>query len=220
VSVSTVARVGGALALLCLAVVLALLARDVLAWRGQTERTDVAIAHSSKRPVGEPHTWLPVAVSRFALDAGDDIRVARLLQGVQRLRVSSGPANRFDPPAFELARLELAFDEIAHSPGPVTIRSRAQQLHAILLFQQLTLQGQGGSGSAATALERTIAELQRAVRLDPANAEAQYDLETVLLIYKPIATQTAGERAYQKTKKGNVGGAGGAAGAVGELGGY
>ncbi len=216
--VSTVARVGGGVALLCFAVALALLARDLRAWHGEAERTDVAIAHSSKSPVGQPHTWLPVAASRFVLGAGDDVRVARLLQGVQRLRVSSGPANRFDPSALELARLELAFDEIAHGAGPGPIRSRAQQLHAILLFQQLTLQG--GSASAATALERTIAELQRAVRLDSENAEAQYDLETVLLIYEPVASQIAGERAYQKTRRGNVGAAGGAAGAIGELGGY
>lgn len=210
-------HVAGAAALVLLAGVLAVLGRDVLAWRGQTERTDVAIAHFSRRPVGEPGTWLPVALSRTVLAAGDDVRVARALQGVQRLRAAGDP-NRFDPPALQLAKLELTFDEIADGSDPAAIRSRARQLHALLLFQQLVLQA--GSGSASTALDRTIAELQRAVRLDPENAEAQYDLETLLLIYKPIATEIAGERAYQRTNRGTIGAAGGSPGATSETGGY
>lgn len=212
------ARLAGVLALLVLALVLALLGRDLLVWRGETERADVAIAHYSREPVGEPDTWLPVSVSRDLLDASDDVRVERALQGVQRLRVSGGPPERFDPPALDLARLELTFDEIADGSGPAAVRSRARQLHALLLFQQLVLQA--GSGSASSALERTITELQRAVRLDPANVEAQLDLETLLLIYKPIATEIAGERAYQRTNRGNIGAAGGAAGATGETGGF
>jgi hypothetical protein len=210
-------HVAGAAALVLLAGVLALLGRDVLAWRGQTERTDVAIAHFSRRPVGEPGTWLPVALSRTVLAAGDDVRVVRALQGVQRLRAAGDP-NRFDPPALQLAKLELTFDEIADGSDPAAIRSRARQLHALLLFQQLVLQA--GSGSASAALDRTIAELQRAVRIDRENAEAQYDLETLLLIYKPIATEIAGERAYQRTNRGNIGAAGGSPGAAGETGGY
>ena len=133
------------------------------------------------------------------------------------LRVAGDP-NRFDPPALQLAKLELTFDEIADGSGPAPIRSRARQLHALLLFQQLVLQA--GSGSASATLDRTIAELQRAVRLDPENAEAEYDLETLLLIYKPIATEIAGERAYQRTNRGNIGAAGGSPGATGETGGY
>ena len=211
------AHVAGAVGLVLVAGVLALLGRDVLAWRGQTERTDVAIAHFSRRPVGAPDTWLPVALSRTVLAAGDDVRVARALQGVQRLRAAADP-DRFDPPALQLAKLELAFDEIADGSNPAGIRSRARQLHALLLFQQLVLSA--GSGSASTALDRTIAELQRAVRLDPENAEAQYDLETLLLIYKPIATEIAGERVYRQTNRGNIGAAGGSPGATGETGGY
>jgi hypothetical protein len=216
--VPTLTRLGGAVVLVCAAILTALLARDVVAWRGETARASIAIHRSSTRPAGEPHTLLPVVLSRAILGAGDDVTLTRLLQGVQRLKTESGPAGRFDPSLLELARLELAFDEIANRPGPVTIRSRAHQLHAILLFQQLVLQSAGGTASAATALERTISELRQAARLDPENAEAQYDLETVLLIYRPVATQLAGERAYQKTKRGNTGAAGGAGGAIGELG--
>ena len=211
-------RLAGALALLVVAGALALLGRDLLAWRGETQRADVTIARYGRTPVGQPETWLPVAVSRDLLGASDDVRVERALQGVQRLRVSGGPQARFDPPALDLARLELTFDEIADGSGPAAVRSRARQLHALLLLQQLVLQA--GSGSASDALLRTITELQRAVRLDPGNADAQLDLETLLVIYKPIATEIAGERAYRRTNRGNVGAAGGAAGATGEAGGF
>ena len=137
---------------------------------------------------------------------------------MQRLRVEGGPTDRFDPPALDLARLELTFDEIAEGSGPAAIRSRARQMHALLLLQQLVLQS--GSGSASAALDRTITELQRAVALDPGNTEAQQDLESLLSIYKPIATEIAGERAYQRTNKGNIGAAGGTPGATGETGGF
>ena len=211
-----VLRTVGAVVLVFLAVALALLARDVLAWRGQTERADLAIAHYSERDVSQPKTWLPVAFSRDVLDVSDDVELVEALQGVQRLRVSGGPQYRFDPPALDLARLELEFDDIATGHGPADVRSRARQLHAILLFQQLVL----GVGSASTALDRTITELRSAVRIDPSNVEAQYDLESLLIIYKPIATELAGELAYRRTNRGNIGGAGGSPGNTGETGGY
>jgi hypothetical protein len=211
-----VLRTSGAVVLVFLAVALALLARDVLAWRGQTERADLAIAHYSQRDVSQPDTWLPVAFSREVLDASDDVELVEALRGVQRLRVSGGPEYRFDPPALDLARLELEFDDIATGHGSAEVRSRARQLHAILLFQQLIL----GVGSASTALDRTITELRSAVRIDPSNVDAQYDLESLLIIYKPIAIELAGELAYRRTNRGNIGGAGGSPGNTGATGGY
>lgn len=214
------ARVGGALALVCVALALAILGRDVLAWRGQQERTDVAIAHFSRSPdVGRPDTWLPVGISRFLLGTGNDVEFARALQGLQLLRGSGQDPQTFRPPALELARLELAFESLADGAGPAETRSRARELHALLLLQQLFLQ-EGFSDSFGTSLERAIAELQKAVRIDPTNDEAQYDLEALLLVYKPVATELAGERAYQKTNKGNTGAAGGSPGATGETGGF
>ena len=211
-------RLAGIGVLVVLAVALAVLGRDFLAWRGETEHADVGIARYSRTPVGDPTTWLPTALSRDLLAASDDVRFQRALQGVQRLRVEGGPTDRFDPPALDLARLELTFDEIAEGSGPAAIRSRARQMHALLLLQQLVLQS--GSGSASAALDRTITELQRAVALDPGNTEAQQDLESLLIIYKPIATEIAGERAYQRTNKGNIGAAGGTPGATSETGGF
>ena len=213
-----VLRTVGAVVLVLLAVALALLAADVLAWRGQTERADLAIARYSQRPTSasqirgcRSHSRgtcsTPVTTSNSSVPCGefsDSVsQVGRNTASIRRRSTSR--------------RLELEFDDIATRPGPAEVRSRARQLHAILLFQQLILRR---LGSASTALDRTITELRSAVRIDPSNVEAQYDLESLLIIYKPIATEIAGELAYRRTSRGNIGGAGGSPGNTGETGGY
>lgn len=234
VSLGTVAlRGAAALLLVALAVVLALAAHDVFAWRGQTARANVAVASFSSDPgVWQPGTWLPVGASRSLLGTGDDVRFGRALQRLQILRgrVScpvSGDLPRvnvsgqqpsacatFDPSRVELASLELAFDNISRSKVARSVRSRAQQLYALVLFQQLALQG-GNSG--VDALTTAIAGLQHALRTDPANAEAAYDLEALLELYRPIAVEQASELARRRGTRGDTGAAGGSpgAGAVG-----
>ena len=208
-------RGGASVLLVCVAIVLVLAAHDVLAWRGQTERANVAVARFSSDPnVWQPRTWLPVAVSRWMLGTGDDVRFGRALQRLQVLRGRT-PSGSFDPPRVELAKLELSFDAIARSSTRVTVRSRAQELHALVLFQQLLLQG--SSDAAVDALVQTIGGLQHAVRTDPGNADAAYDLEALLNLYRPIAVEEASQLPYHRGEHGDTGAAGGSpgSGAVG-----
>src|SRR3954451_8212057 len=161
--------------------VLALAGRDVLAWRGQTQKAEIAVARfSSDLGVWQPDTWLPTGVSRALLGTGDDVAFGRALQRFQVLRrdgeQSLGANNGID-----LANVELTLDQIARSHDRADVRGRAQQLHAILLFHQLLLQGL----DAKTVLERSIPDMQRAVRIDPSNATAKYDLEALLYLYRP-----------------------------------
>lgn len=214
-------RAGAAVLLLALALVLALGARDVLAWRGQTQRANIAVERFSRDPgIWEPQTWLPVSVSRTLLATSDDVRFGRALQRLQLLRgptLCRGNApcvDTFDPPRVELASLELAFDRIARSAPQRSVRSRAQELHALTLFQQLVLQGQNAQ---VDALTEAIDGLQHAARTDPANAEAAYDLEALLELYRPIAVEEATELPHHRGNRGDTGAAGGSpgAGAVG-----
>ncbi len=220
-------RVGGALVLVAVAVVLGLAAHDVLAWRGQTQRANVAVARfSASSGIWEPGTWLPVGVSRTLLATGDDVRFGRALQRLQTLRgrpcvgatpspvfnlnQPQTPCSNFDPPRTELANLELAFDNIARSTPSRGVRSRAQELHALTVFQQLVLQGQTAE---IDALVEAIDGLQHAVRTDPTNAEAAYDLEALLDLYRPIAVEQASQLPYHRGKRGDTGAAGGSPGA-------
>ena len=227
---AAVLRGGAALLLVALAVVLALAAHDVLAWRGQTPRANVAVARfSSDLGVWQPATWLPAALSRTLLDTGDDVRFGRALQRLQILRGRNAcsapsrqvfnprrpsPCTTFDPPRVELASLELAFDNIARSEAHRSVRSRAQELYSLVLFQQLVLQG---TAASVDALTTAIAGLQHATRTDPTNVEAAYNLEALLELYRPIAVEQASQLALRRGTRGDTGAAGGSpgAGAVG-----
>jgi hypothetical protein len=209
-------RGGGALVLVALAVALALAGRDVLAWRGQTQRANIAVERFSHDPgIWQPGTWLPVAVSRTLLGTSDDVRFGRALQRLQIVRGRTlcrnglPCTNTYDPPRVELASLELAFDKIARSAPRRSVRSRAQELHALTLFQQLVLQGQNAQ---VDALTEAIDGLQHAVRTDPGNAEAAFNLEALLNLYRPIAVEEATELPHHRGNRGDTGAAGGTAG--------
>jgi hypothetical protein len=214
-----IGRSVAALALVVLALLLAVAGRDVLAWSGQTERANVAVARFSRDPsVWQPGTWLPGVVSRSLLGAGDDLQFGRALQRLQVLR-GRGREQLFVPSAVKLARLELLFDDIARRSGRAVVRSRARQIHALVLVQQLMLQG-GAGDTVALTLERAISDLQTAVQLDQTNTDAQVDLEELLALYKPIALERAGELARRSARYGNEGGGGGSPGAAQEAGGF
>ena len=209
-------------------VVSAFAARDVLAWRGQTAHADVAVASfSPDLGVWRPHTWLPAGASQWLVGAGDDVEFGQALQrfqvfrghqqwGLFVLNGTNGEPNKFARRTLELAQLEFNFEQIANSSRSAGLRSRARQLHGILLFQHLIMQG----GDAKTTLERTIADFTDAVRLDPGNATAKYDLEGLLYLYKPLSHGVPPPLLRQKSSAGLQGGSGGSPGSSGGAGGF
>jgi len=209
-------------------VVSALAARDVLAWRGQTAHADVAISsHSPDLGVWRPRTWLPAGISEWLVGTGDDVEFRQALQHFQVFRgdqqwglfvangVNDDPSN-FARRTLELAALEFQFDHLARSSRSAELRSRARQLHGILLFQHLILQG----GDAKTTLERTIADFTEAVRLDPENATAKYDLEGLLYLYKPLSNGQPPPLLNRQSNTGPNSGGGGSPGSSAGAGGF
>jgi hypothetical protein len=224
---SIVIRAAAAALLACIGVLSALAARDVLAWRGQTAHADVAVASfSPDLGAWRPHTWLPAGASQWLVGAGDEVEFGRALQRFQvfRGRQQSGlfaingvnsDYTKLARRTLELAKLEFTFDQIAHSSRRADVRSRAQQLHAILLFQHLVLQG----SEAKSTLARTIVDMQKAVRSDPTNATAKYDLEGLLYLYNPLSNGDPPELVRRKSN-GPDSGAGGSPGASQNAGGF
>lgn len=220
---------GAAVALLAsIGVLAALTARDVLDWRGQTKRADVAVASfSSDFSVWRPQTWLPAGASEWLVGASDDVEFGQVLQRFQvfRGRHSEGlfvyngvrdEPTRFAHRAIEQAQLEFVLERIADGSERADVRSRAQQLHGILLFQHLILQ----QTDAKTTLERTIAEFERAVRLDPTNATAKYDLEGLLYLYQPLSNGEPPQLARKQASTGPDSGRAGSPGAGQNAGGF
>jgi len=214
--------------LACIGVVSAVAARDVLAWRGQTAHADVAIAaHSPDLGVWRPHTWLPAGVSEWLAGTADDVEFGQALQHFQAFRgdqqwglfVASGAdgdPSRFAHRTLELAQLEFQFDQLARSSRSAQLRSRARQLNGILLFQHLILQG----ADAKTTLERTIADFTEAVRLDPENATAKYDLEGLLYLYRPLSNGEPPPLLNRQSNTGPNSGGGGSPGSSAGAGGF
>jgi hypothetical protein len=206
--------------LFLLALVLAATAHDVFGWSGQNERADVAVAHFSRDPeIWQPGTWLPSTVSRILVGTSDDVRFDRALQQVQLLR-GKGTQEPYNPPALNLAQAELTFDRIAHSHARADVRARAAELHGILYFQQVLLQGAASGDGGLAALERAIADLQDAVRLDPSNGEAAYNLEWLLDSYRPVAVERAGQLSVRQARRGDTAGGGGSPGLTAVAGGF
>jgi hypothetical protein len=225
---AVVLRAAAATFLVCVGIVSALAARDVLAWRGQTARADVAIASfSPDLGVWRPHTWLPAAMSEWLVGAEDDVEFGQTLQRFQLFRghqqwglfvlnTFSSEPTELAHRTLDLARLEFAFDQIARSERSAELRSRARQLHGILLFQHLILQ----AGDAKATLERTIADFTEAVRLDPGNATAKYDLEGLLYLYKPLSNGAPPPLLRQRANTGPDSGGGGSPGSSAGAGGF
>lgn len=155
---------------LVLAAVFALLAADVRAWR-DTMRADDVRFRLTRSPETDwnTSTLLPAGVSRGALDVDDDRALRR---GVAAFRAAD-QARGFARPRVRGAA-EAALADVAGGGGEPAQASQAFDLLGILAFSDST------SGRRATPVERSLAAFENAVRRDPGNTAAKYNLELLL----------------------------------------
>jgi hypothetical protein len=185
------ARAAAAAVVLALGIVLALTAADVLSWRGQTARASVALDRRSYKPgIWEPQTVLPVALSRWLVAADDEVAFGRGVQRFRMLRSISSTAGASSSGAFQasqvrIAQTELALERLAQRPLPPKLRSRAQQLAAIALFEHL-ISGTNSLSSQVAPLDQTSQALARAIRTDTTNDAAKIDLEQLYQLYARV----------------------------------
>lgn len=170
-----IALAAGAVVCLLLAVLLVLLAIDVARVRDAVNSGDVRYrAGAGSVTLWDADEIVPLAVARNLLGTKDDVEF-RL--AVRALRVSrlGDPSVSLSDPEFALlrneaqARLEAVF---ATDPDP-SRRSRAAGLLGVLGLARLITETEGRSA----LLSSTIANLQRAIALDPTNDDAKYNLE-------------------------------------------
>jgi hypothetical protein len=163
------------------AVLLGLLAADVLSWRGQAERASIAFQSSpADRGIWEPSTILPTGASEWLLGADDEVTFERGLQQFWVLRHMPTNAGSSGGAAFEasqvrVAQTELSVERLTRRSMPHTFRSRAAELAAIVLFQFSTPSSQ--------PFDRTQSEFAQAIRTDRANDSAKSNLERLLWLY-------------------------------------
>ena len=156
-------RVAGAVVLAGVAVLGALLARDVHSWRGAINQGDAVFAVAPARAEWAPATSLGGA-SEALLGTAEDVQYRRALQ----LYVEAAQTpNRLDT-AVERQSLRAqaarALAKASHGPHA----SQAQTLLGVLAYGD------------TTGADAAISNFSNAVRADPSNAAAKFDLELLL----------------------------------------
>ena len=155
---------------LALAAVLALLAADVRSWRDTMRADDMRFQLSASTAADwDTSTLLPPDVARRVLDVDDDRELRR---GVAAFRAADR-ARGFSRSRVRGAA-EAALADVAASNDASAHASQAFDLLGILAFSDST------SGRRATPVERSLAAFDNAVRRDPGNTAAKYNLELLL----------------------------------------
>jgi hypothetical protein len=168
-------RVGLVLLLLGFVAAAALLAADVLGYRSALQRGDREFARSPSSASWQPRTLLPLDPAGRILDVGADLAFRRAAQSFEAVTATG---LGFDSGVSEAAtRGEVEADLAAISrTGPGARRSAADNMLGILAF---TDSRQAGP-SVPAPVDRSVGDFQAAVRADPSNETAKYNLERLL----------------------------------------
>ncbi|MGH2995659.1 MAG: hypothetical protein ACRDM9_05025 [Gaiellaceae bacterium] len=167
--------------LLALAAIAALMARDAAAIRHGMERGDLAFeALPAAERLWRFETTIPAADAIFGIE--DDLIYRRALRtfAVDDRR-SQNPYD-FSRPAFR-AEAQAALGEAERSGLTSAQRSKLATLAGVLLFDEAVSDPVNGPN----LIRQSLGHFQRAVRIDPTNSEAKYDLEFILRVLAPGA---------------------------------
>jgi len=197
-------RVAGAAILAALAVLVALLAADVRAWHGALAQGDATYGLSASRARWTPATRLGgLAESLLGTQADVAERQALVLYdsvaGVQQ-RLDNGLAVQT-----QRSRAIGALGAPAASPDAARA-SRARTLLGILEFANVS----HGGGTSQT--DAAIADFTDAIRVDPGNVAAKFDLELLLRLTAAHGTRTGAGQSNGFGRTGRRGAAGGVPG--------
>ena len=194
-------KIGSAVVLVALAVFAALLAADVRAWPNAVTQGDAAYVVTPHRAAWSPSTRLGGA-ARSLLGTGDDIAFRRALQ---LYRIAQSTPNRLDT-AVELQTLRSQADAALSAVAHGSRASEAETLLGILAFDESA----GGAGS--NAADAAIADFSNAVRADPTNVAAKFDLELMLRLTEAHGTRAGAGPGGTFGKGGRKGAGGGVPG--------
>jgi hypothetical protein len=171
------------LGLLALALVAALVARDAAAVQRGFDRSDLAFeAQPAAERLWKIDTKLPYARRAFAIE--DDLLYRRALRAFAvDARRGENPYD-FERPAFR-AEAQATLGSAERSSLPAPLRSKAASLQGVLSFDE----GIADPVNGPMLIGRSIEDLRRAVRIDPTNEEAKYNLEFLLRLQDPSAAR-------------------------------
>ncbi len=162
-------------ALVLVAVVLALLAADLRAEEDALASGDARYASTPGRAEWRASSVLPAGAARRLLATEDDVAAREALRGFRATAFRRGRLDNAVQVAADRADAEVALGEVARSDD-VDKASQALTLLGVLAFSDFARSGRNSAGLADAA----VSAFDAAVRLDPDNEAAKYDLELAL----------------------------------------
>jgi hypothetical protein len=176
-----VRKVGPIVVLVALGVFFALWAKDAAAVRHGMERSDLAF---EAQPAAEKlwlfNTVVPGAESAFGIK--DDLVYRRALRKFAVDNRRAANPYDFSRPAFR-AEAQAALLSAERSDLPAARKSELAMLQGLLTFDEAIADPVNGSN----LIKQTLDHFQRAVRINPSNEEAKYNLEFLLRVLDPSA---------------------------------
>jgi hypothetical protein len=200
----TVARIAAAAMFAALAVLCALLAADVRAWQAALVRGDAVYAVAPAAAEWTPVTRLG-GLAQAALGVDGDVASRRALALYEQV---VGLHERLDNALQVEAMRVAAINALAlpaDSPDPARA-SQARTLLGILAF------GAAAEGGGTTQTDAAISDFTDAVRLDPGNDAAKFDLELLLRLTAPHGKRSGSGQSSGFGRTGRRGAAGGVPG--------
>jgi hypothetical protein len=163
---------------LLLALALALLAHDVAASRSALSEGDVSYRITpEKTGLWRARTIVPFHLARELIGTEDDVEMRRAVRSVLLARLDDPTVSLSDPHIALLRNdAQARLDAIVAGAKDSQQRSRAAGLLGVIGLARLVSETQ----DRVAILSATVANLQLAVALDPANDEAKYNLELAL----------------------------------------
>jgi hypothetical protein len=173
----------GALVLLVLAGAAALLAADARSWQKTMRSDDALFASSSSVPTWQPSTHLS-GLAENVLGVADDVRLRRAIALFRKNVVVEQRLDNAQQTAIARSRAEQALAAVAReSPG--TRASQAETLLGVLVFTDVGPSPdpfQETTGVDPDQTQSSVTDFTDAVRSDPDNTIAKYDLELALRV--------------------------------------
>jgi len=198
------ARLGVAFVLIAAGVLCALLAADVRSSASGLRAGDARFAQAPRAARWSPPTILPSDPARHILDLSDQLAFRRAVRGfVGAASLGNGFDNGYSESRTRAA-VETTLAGAAQS-SDTRRASQAENLLGILAFVDSRQRGP----SAPAPIDRSVAAFQAAVRLDPTNEAAKYNLEWLLRQLAAKGTRRGSNSSNSGPVKGHRGAGGG-----------
>jgi hypothetical protein len=175
-------RLLAAAAAATLAVLALVLARDVRGWSDAMAADDARFVRAPQRAEWNHDSLLPGDPGERLLGLEGDLQLRRALQAFVVAERTPRGLGTLERRARNRSAAETLLAEVSSSGGSAQA-SQAENLLGVLVHRT------GRVADGTTAEDRSIAAFETAVRLDPRNVDAKFNLELMLRRARPSGTR-------------------------------